>query len=52
MSLFKKFLYINFILLLSTNYLCAAEKVAYLDIDFVLTNIKNIAKIKIKKLKI
>ena len=38
MSLFKKFLYINFILLLSTNYLCAAEKVAYLDIDFVLTN--------------
>ena len=38
MSLFKKFLYINFIFLLSTNYLCAAEKVAYLDIDSVLTN--------------
>ena len=38
MKLFKKFFFIIFILLLSANNLKAENKVAYLDIDFILTN--------------
>tara|TARA_B110000003_G_C16396134_1_gene436382 strand:- start:138 stop:665 length:528 start_codon:yes stop_codon:yes gene_type:complete len=38
MKLFKKFFFIIFILLLSVNNLKAEDKVAYLDIDFILTN--------------
>jgi len=38
MKLFKKFFFIIFILLLSANNLKAEDKVAYLDIDFILTN--------------
>ena len=38
MKLFKKFFFIIFIVLLSINNLKAEDKVAYLDIDFILTN--------------
>ena len=38
MKLFKKFFFIIFILLLSANNLKAENKVAYLDIDFILAN--------------
>ena len=38
MKLFKKFFFIIFILLLSVNNLKAEDKVAYLDIDRILTN--------------
>jgi len=38
MKLFKKFFFIIFIVLLSINNLKAENKVAYLDIDFILTN--------------
>ena len=61
MKLFKKFFFIIFILLLSANNLKAENKVAYLDIDFILTNtlagkmlLKNLKKeeaIKVNKFK-
>ena len=61
MKLFKKFFFIIFILLLSANNLKAEDKVAYLDIDFILTNtlagkmlLKNLKKeeaIKVNKFK-
>ena len=38
MKLFSKFFLITFFLILSTNNLKAKDKVAYLDIDFILTN--------------
>jgi len=38
MKLFIKFFIISIILLLSSNNLKAKDKVAYLDIDFILTN--------------
>ena len=38
MKLFSKFFLILFFLILSTNNLKAKDKVAYLDIDFILTN--------------
>ena len=38
MKMFKKFLFIIFFLLLSVNVSKAEDKVAYLDIDFILTN--------------
>jgi outer membrane protein len=38
MKSFKKFFFITVILLLSVNNLKAEDKVAYLDIDFILTN--------------
>ena len=50
MKLFKKFFFIIFILLLSANNLKAEDKVAYLDIDFILTNTLA-GKMLLKKLK-
>jgi outer membrane protein len=38
MKLLKKFFFINFFLLLSLSSLNAGDKIAYLDIDFILTN--------------
>ena len=38
MKLLKKFFFITFFLLLSVNYLKADDKIAYLDIDFILAN--------------
>ena len=38
MKLFNNFFFITLILLLSSNNLKAEDKVAYLDIDFILTN--------------
>ena len=38
MKLLKKFFFITFFLLLSMNYLKADDKIAYLDIDFILAN--------------
>ena len=38
MKLFKNFFFITILLLLSVNNLKAEDKVAYLDIDFILTN--------------
>jgi len=62
MKLIKKIFFLTVIILLSINNLKAEDKVAYLDIDFILTNtiagklllenLKTQEEIKIKKFKI
>ena len=38
MNLIKKFFFVLFFLILSTNILKAENRVSYLDIDFIITN--------------